>query len=428
MTTPPSIVCTNCKAVLTEYKRFCPECGARIVEPDAAPTIALPAATPPPSEGESGASAIPPTVRLDSPGARTVLLPPDAPPAAPTVLLPPDLPPAAPTVLLSPEGQPAAPPAPPVAADTATVMSGPPPVLPRHNEPEPTPTPPSPGAQTPPANQGFGQQLPPVEPAYSAGQLPPASVAPPAPPAQRRTLWIILGGVGCLSLVLLGICAVGLLTLLGQRVEPITTVGTSGPTPDSGAGGIVPDDSPLTGGSVLLEDDFEDEDASGLGVDEDSSSRYAYEDGQYVIEVKEPEMIVWARVNGSYDDARISVETEVPPGADVSAPGLIFHYQDANNFYLFSVSNDGYYALELRQGEEWITLIDWTESPAIDAVRNTLRVETAGDDMTLYVNNELLEATSDGTFTDGEVALAVSSLQESTAEIRFDNLLIETNE
>jgi hypothetical protein len=44
------------------------------------------------------------------------------------------------------------------------------------------------------------------------------------------------------------------------------------------------------------------------------------------------------------------------------------------------------------------------------------------------VNDELLEETSDGTFTDGEIGLAVSSLEESTAEVHFDNMLITENE
>ena len=227
--------------------------------------------------------------------------------------------------------------------------------------------------------------------------------------------------------LLLGVCVVGVLTLLGNRVESV--VGTpNAPTAAGGAGGIVPNNSPLTGGAVLLDDNFENAAASGLGTEEDDSSRYAYEDGAYVIEVKEAEKIVWAQVDGTYTNARFAVDTEIPPGADVAAAGLIFHYQDADNFYLFSVSNDGYYALEVLEGNEWTVLIDWTQSDAVDAVRNRMRVETKGDSITLYVNDELLETTSDGTFTQGEAALAVSSLKESTAEVRFDNLLIELNE
>lgn len=254
--------------------------------------------------------------------------------------------------------------------------------------------------------------------------MPPAET--PAPP-NRRNLWILLGSLGCLSLVLVGACVLGVLISLGNLAGSTVAAPSSVVTPVSG-GGIVPGDSPLAGGDVLLQDDFDNAAASGLGESEDDSSRYAYESGAYVIEVKEPETIVWARVSGSYGDARTSVETNIPAGADVSSAGLIFHYQDENNFYLFSISNDGYYALELLQDNEWTVLIDWTPSDAVSETSNSMRVETSGDRIVLYVNDELLEETSDSTFSEGEVALAVTSLKDSTALVEFDNLLIERNE
>jgi hypothetical protein len=216
---------------------------------------------------------------------------------------------------------------------------------------------------------------------------------------------------------------------MGQRVAE--EAGMSAPTAVGGplgGGGVVPDDAPVVGGDLLLEDDFEDAATSGLGESEDEASRYAYEDGAYVVEVKEPETIVWARVRGTYDDARIAVDANVPSGADISAAGLIFHYQNPDNFYLFSVSNDGYYALELLEDDEWTVLIDWTPSDAVSSSSNRLGVETLGDRIRLFVNDELLEETSDSTFYGGEVALALTSLQNSTAAVAFDNLLIERNE
>jgi hypothetical protein len=370
-----TIVCGNCKAELSEYKRFCPECGARLPEPEApaaspvAPTLILPPsdapAAPPPRPAD-----VSPTVRLDTPQEATIIAPPSGGPPAP---------PAAPVSDL-----------PPVSA------------------------------------------LPPVINATPAGSLPlpPSDIPVAAPPARGRgpTFWWLIGGAGCLSLVLVGACIFGLITFLGNSIPDPDGGPAAFATASSGGGGIVPDDSVLAGGTVLLEDDFDSAAASGLGEDEDETSRYAYEGGAYVVEVKEPQTLVWARFDGSYSDARFAVDAEVPPGADVAAAGLLFHYQDADNFYLFSVSNDGYYALELLEGNEWVTLIDWTQSDAVDAVRNRIEVATQGDQIALYVNGELLEETSDGAFTDGEVGIAVSSLEDSTAEIHFDNMVISENE
>jgi hypothetical protein len=402
-----AITCPSCKTELTEYVRFCPECGARIPEPaaDAAPDAPTMLIGPGQPDAESPA-AVPPTTRLDSPVAPTVVLPPIGEPPPPDSA-------GAPTMMMPPAGQaPASPPA----------------ALPPLTPPPPT-APPAFGGQLPtgapypsdPAPQPtYGGQLPTGQPPYP-GEA-------PAKPGNRRTLWWVLGGAGCLGLLAVVACAViGVLTLLGGQVSSVFSEIEATVESEQGGGGIVPGDSPLTGGEVLFSDDFESAFASGLSEDEDASSRYAYEDGAYVIEVKEPETIVWARVDGTYSDARIAVDAEVPAGTDVSAAGLIFHYQDQDNFYLFSVSNDGYYALELLQNNEWVILIDWTISDVIDGSFNTMRVETQGDQIALYVNDQLLEETSDGTFTEGEVALAVSSLQDSTALVRFDNMLIEQN-
>ena len=104
------------------------------------------------------------------------------------------------------------------------------------------------------------------------------------------------------------------------------------------------------------------------------------------------------------------------------------YYQDNRNFYLFSVSNDGYYTLELLQDGNWTTLIDPTQSDQIDTARNTLQVATRSDRIALSVNGTLLEETTDSTFSSGEVGLAVSTFPDSTGTISFDNLLITRNE
>lgn len=269
-----------------------------------------------------------------------------------------------------------------------------------------------------------GAQLPEPQP-----DAPPSAYAgSPAPAApQQRTLWWVLGGLGCFMLVLVGAClSIGVLTLLGQRVSSISTSLSATEAPASG--GILPDNSPLMGGDVLVEDDFSSARTSDLNVSEDETSRSAYEDGAYHIEVKEPETLVWSLVGGPYTNFSIQADTEAVPGSDLAAAGLIFHYQDRENFYLFSVSNDGYYMLEILQDDVWSTLIDQTQVEAISAGRNTLRVETADDRIVLYVNGTLLEKTADNTFTSGDAGLAVSTFEDSTGAISFDNLLIARNE
>jgi hypothetical protein len=236
-------------------------------------------------------------------------------------------------------------------------------------------------------------------------------------------LWWVAGGLGCLALIFFGAClSIGLLTLLGQRVADSTAPGAT----------VVPgaEEGPPRGGAssasgeLLLQDDFSDTMVSDLDVSEDDTSRSAYEGGAYVVEVKVPEMVVWSLVGGPYTDVSLEVEAEVPTDAEVTAAGIVFRYQDNDNFYLYSVSNDGYYQLELLQDGEWIMLIDPTLSDVVDGGRNTLRVETRGPRIALYANGTVLEETVDATFTTGDAGLAVSTYERSAGTVRFDNLTI----
>jgi len=78
------------------------------------------------------------------------------------------------------------------------------------------------------------------------------------------------------------------------------------------------------------------------------------------------------------------------------------------------------------KNDEPITLIDWTESSAIKPVGelNTLRVETNGDTIRLYVNDELLDEVSDSTIANGKAALVVNTFDDPNVTVKFDNLIV----
>jgi hypothetical protein len=253
-------------------------------------------------------------------------------------------------------------------------------------------------------------------------------VSSPEPPkADSRLLWVILGVVGCLGVLMLMACA-GLLlfTLRGGIASapdlptPLPVITVVPPTATS-----VP--AAETASGVLIYDDFSSPRRSVLTGDEDTTSRSAFEDGAYVIEVKEADKLAWALTRGTYGDIAVEADSVVASGSAVVAAGLIFHYHDSQNFYLFSVSSDGYYALEVLKDDKWQTLIDWTQSDAINPAHNMLRVEIKGGRITLKANGELLEATQDDALSGGDAGLAVSSFEASKVMIRFDNLLITRN-
>jgi hypothetical protein len=242
-------------------------------------------------------------------------------------------------------------------------------------------------------------------------------------------VWGALVGIGCLGgiLVLIGCTGLIMITLRSSLVAapdlptPLSVITVEPPT-------TTPIPASETASGVLLYDDFSNPRRSTLTEDEDETSRSAFVQGSYVIEVKESNTLAWALTNGSYQqDMAIEADSAAVSGPTVAAAGLIFHYQDSRNFYLFSVSSDGYYALEVLKNDSWQTLIDWTQSDVITATHNTLRVETKGSRITLKANGKLLEATQDDTLSGGDAGLAVSSFEASKVAIRFDNLLITRN-
>lgn len=237
-----------------------------------------------------------------------------------------------------------------------------------------------------------------------------------APPLQtKQALYVTLGGLACLSLLL--VFNSGLLTLLpagqGTEREPVPTV-------------MSPTTHLPMQGRVLIEDDFTRPGQSHFEERNDETIRYSFEQGAYRIEVMSAGMLAWSLAEGSYGDGVVEADATLVGGPPTTAVGLIFRYQDEQNFYLFNVSSTGFYNLELLRDGTWETLIDWTAAPAIrrSGATNRLRVELDGERINLVVNNIDLETTSDSTFAVGGTALAVNTFEQSKAIALFDNLRI----
>ncbi|KPV52305.1 hypothetical protein SE17_16300 [Kouleothrix aurantiaca] len=143
------------------------------------------------------------------------------------------------------------------------------------------------------------------------------------------------------------------------------------------------------------------------------------------MKMKQPKLILWKTMRGDYGNAAITVDSMID-GPEQSAAGIIFHYQDDKNFYIFTAAADGSYSLDLYKNDELTHLIDWTNSSAIHGPGelNTLRVETQGDSIRLYANDELLDEISDSTFSRGKAALAVNTFDDPNVTVTFDNLVV----
>jgi hypothetical protein len=201
----------------------------------------------------------------------------------------------------------------------------------------------------------------------------------------------------------------------GDTLATLEPAATRTPRPASGT----------ESGPTLYSDNFDDEQSSDFTAETNTSAAYAFVDGAYQITVNKPKLLSWATMKGDYGDASISVDTNID-GPPASAAGLIFHYQDDKNFYIYSVDGEGRYELDVYKDDEPITLVEWTVSPAIKPAgeSNTLRVETSGDSIRLYVNDKLLDEVSDSTIANGKAALVVNTFDDPNVTVSFDNLIV----
>ncbi len=217
--------------------------------------------------------------------------------------------------------------------------------------------------------------------------------------------------------------------------------------PPHQTGYALEDTHPLTGTAALhqqrrpfaprpiLHDDFSRPTDSLLTGGTSGGVRARVAKGRYTMQLDAPDTAGWSLLTGTYQDIAIQIESSTPAQEATVASGLIFRYQDSDNFSLFNVASNGLYSLERVHQGTWSTLIGWTPSHAIHTsttsttsttaprpITNTLRLETRGPYITMMVNGEVLETTMERRMTSGKVGVAITTFAHGAGVVSFDNL------
>ena len=422
--------CPNCHSELKADERFCGNCGARITPSIPPPPVAPPVNAPPRSTGKE-TIILPKMTGLD--------MQPPQPPVDATIIATP-APTYQPPVAPAPTYQPPVAPAPTYQPPVAPTMIG--------------------GAPSVPPGAAPTQSLPPAGGGdFSGAGLPPGAAVPPQAGKSGSNVWKIIGVIVGIVVVLCVVLSIGAY-LVVQRATGVAqnALGTAGagfsdgtfatisaglqtavvgsnldslatPATDATAEPAAKRTPKPSGGTgaatTLYSDNFDDVQSSDFTAKNNDSAEYKFVDGTYRITVTKPKLLTWAMMKGDYGDAAITVDVNID-GPSVSAAGLIFHYKDDKNFYIYSVDGEGRYELDVYKNDKPITLLDWTVSSAIKPIgeRNTLRVETSGDTIRLYANDTLLDEVSDSTVANGKAALVVNTFDEANVTATFDNLVV----
>ena len=180
-------------------------------------------------------------------------------------------------------------------------------------------------------------------------------------------------------------------------------------------------------GDRVLEDNFVNNDL-GWDAFNGQEGSTGLENEAFKIQVKSHFAEIWANPKSDMIiPANVIVEAQaLNAGSKDNTYGLICRYVDAENFYFFVISSDGYYGIgKARNGQH--NLINRTEMPPSEAfdgdAMNNLRAECTGSRLAFYVNGTLLDVQNDSDLTQGSVGLIAGSYAEEVT-VYFDNFKV----
>ena len=251
------------------------------------------------------------------------------------------------------------------------------------------------------------------------------------PPATRRGAkgrrpgLLVVGIVGLGLLMLLAMCAVALVLLWPSSPDetPLAAIPTEAPVR---AKTPLPTAAPKV---LIYEDDFSDP-GSGWDTFDEDDTWAGYWDGGYRLAVYRENYAAWAAPSPdlSLTDFEVEVTARQIAGPVDNNLGLVVRYQeDSDSFYWFQISSDGYYSVDLRRDGEWLTVIGWEASDAIQQgpeAANRLKVRCSGDHFSFYVNDVFLTDVQDATLHQGSIGLAIGTFDEPGVEILFDDIRV----
>ena len=178
-------------------------------------------------------------------------------------------------------------------------------------------------------------------------------------------------------------------------------------------------------GEILFQDDFTDP-SSGWRVWDSPEASIHYQDGSLRFLINEAHYDYWSLAGQRFGDVILAAEVELADGPLNNDFGIICRYKDANNFYAFLISSDGYGGivkmkdglLQVLNGEnglEYGTMIQQGKAS------NQLRADCVGNRLTFFVNQEKFLEVEDSDFQVGDAGLIAGTYEHPGVDVRFLN-------
>ncbi len=172
-------------------------------------------------------------------------------------------------------------------------------------------------------------------------------------------------------------------------------------------------------------------------VESQDNSYAAYsidvQDGAYVLDYSanafaqfKQTALSWFPVSQAQDFA-LSVTTLMDSEFQNNSWGVAFRAdEDMDSFFLFSIYNDGTYAFEIYENNNWIPLISQRIYDGIlRGEPNKLTIVAEGGDFTFYINDILVNTFSGGLLEGSDIQLLVSAKEGASATYTFDDIVLQ---
>lgn len=182
-------------------------------------------------------------------------------------------------------------------------------------------------------------------------------------------------------------------------------------------------------GDVIYEEDFSNPE-SGWEVYTDEYVEKGYEDRAYKIYVIEKNLTTWATIDQKFSDFIMEVKATPMSGPDENSYGIVFRYQNEDNFYSYEISSDGQFAVMKTADGKRKPLVSWSKTGYVNQGKNSniLEVVCEGQSMDFYVNGEYLTGVNDNTFKKGAIGLTAGTFTRKGVRVDFDNLRVSETE
>jgi tRNA A-37 threonylcarbamoyl transferase component Bud32 len=167
--------------------------------------------------------------------------------------------------------------------------------------------------------------------------------------------------------------------------------------------------------------------ANGWPQDRRVSGGYFYQDGAYIISVRENQQVYWAAPDNTFGDLQIQVAAQ-SLSDDQGYYGVLCRLQDSGDHYYFVTRPDGSYTIGIFLGGEFQGLLPdgWISHDAVQpgSAPNQLQADCDGDRLRFTVNGVLLEEITDTILASGKPGLIAATLGNQTFQAQFDNFLV----